>query len=55
MCLTFECVAIIITYNPLVRGGAAYDYESPLGDSFLVMNIHNLLMHRVTCSNRVTP
>ena len=38
----------IITYAPLFRGGAAYVYESPLGDSCLVMNIQNPFMHYVT-------
>ena len=39
---------IIITHAPLFQGGAAYVYESPLGDSCLVMNIHNPFMHCVT-------
>ena len=34
--------------GPLFRGGADYIYESPLGDSRLVMNIHNLFMHCAT-------
>ena len=38
----------IITHAPLFRGGADHAYESPLGDSCLVMNIHNAFMHFVT-------
>ena len=37
-----------ITYAVLFWGGAVYVYESPLGDSRLVINIHNPYMHRVT-------
>ena len=36
-----------ITHAPLFRGGAAYVYELPLGDSCLIMNIHNPFMHCV--------
>ena len=36
-----------ITHAPVFRGGAAYVYESPLGNSSLVMNIQNPLMHCV--------
>ena len=39
---------IVITHAPLFQGGADYVYESPLGDSSLVMNIHNLFMHSAT-------
>ena len=38
----------IIKHAPWFRGGADYVYESPLGDSSLVMNIHNLFMHCAT-------
>ena len=36
-----------ITHAPVFRGGAAYVYESPLGNSSLVINIQNPLMHCV--------
>ena len=38
----------VITHVPLFRGGADHVYESPLGDSCLVMNIHNPFMHCAT-------
>ena len=38
-------IYIFITHAPLFRGGAAYVYESPLGDWCLIMNIHNPFMH----------
>ena len=41
-------VEIIITHAPLFRGDASYVYESPLGESCLIMNIHNPFMHCVT-------
>ena len=37
-----------ITHAPLFRGGADDVYESLLGDSRLVMNIHNPFMHCAT-------
>ena len=51
--MTASCVrslmdALFITHAPLFRGGAAYIYESPLGDACLVMNIHNPFVHCVT-------
>ena len=38
----------IITHAPLFRGGADDVYESSLGDSRVVMNIHNPFMHCAT-------
>ena len=32
---------IFITHAPLFRGGGDYDFESHLGESSFVMNIHN--------------
>ena len=37
-----------ITHAPLIRGGADNVYESALGDSSLVMNIHNSFMDCAT-------
>ena len=47
-CNVCPSVCLFITHAPLFRGGATYVYESPLGDSSLVMNIHNPFMHCVT-------
>ena len=44
---TTKCSRYINTHAPLFRGGADHVYES-LGDSCLVMNIHNPFMHCVT-------
>ena len=41
-------IQLVITLAPLSRGGVDYVYESPLGDSSLVMNIHNPFMHCAT-------
>ena len=46
--LVIWCGLIFITHAPLFRGGADHVYESPLGDSCLVMNIHNPFMHCAT-------
>ena len=40
-------IHIFITHAPLFRGDVAYVYKSPLGDSYLVMNIHNPFVHCV--------
>ena len=40
-----DMIWYIITYIPLFWGGAAYVYETPMGDSCLVMHIHNPFMH----------
>ena len=37
------------------EGGAAYVYESPLGDSCLAMNIYNPFMHCVTSQYAFKP
>ena len=37
-----------ITHAPLFRGGEDHVWESPLGDSCFVMNIHNSFMHCMT-------
>ena len=37
----------VITHAPLIRGGAAYVYESPFGDSCQVTYIHNPFLHCV--------
>ena len=47
-------VFCIITHAPLFRGGADV-YESPLGDSSLVMNIHNPFMHCATSQYVLKP
>ena len=38
----------MLSHAPILLGGAAYVYESPLGASCLVMNIHNPFMHCVS-------
>ena len=40
---------LFITHAPLFWGGADHVYESPLGDSCFVMNIHNPFMHCHLC------
>ena len=45
MAVTGGCMVVTnITHAPLFPGDADYVYESSLGDSGLVMNIHNLFM-----------
>ena len=39
---------LIITHALLIQGGADYVYESPLGESSLVIYIHNPSMHCAT-------
>ena len=46
---------IVITHSPLFRGGADDVYESPLGDSRLVINIHKPFMHCATSQNVFKP
>ena len=48
-------VCQINTHAPLFRGGADYVYQSPLGDSSLVMHIHNLFMHSATSQYAFKP
>ena len=52
------CIYFIITHVPLFRGGVDHVYESPLsplGDSCLVMNIHNRFMHCATSQYTFKP
>ena len=53
--LTWALILYIITHAPLFRGGADHVYESPLGDSCLVMNIHNPFMHCATSHDVFKP
>ena len=41
-------IIAVLTHDPFFRGGADYVHESPLGDSSLVMNIHNPFMYCAT-------
>ena len=41
-------IHVFIIHAPLFRGGADHVYESPSGDSCLVMNIQNQFMHCAT-------
>ena len=44
----YRLTEIIITHAPLLQGGTDDVNESSLGDSRLVMNIHNPFMHCAT-------